>query len=449
MKFQHLVLLCLVVPLFGQVKISAPDVSINNDGEAIIKIDFSASKTFEENELIFSTYKTSNPLDLTSIKFSLLENFENKQRLTIALKDSYLNDYFSFRLSFGESFKKDIFIFLPSDARRIISQRKQQTSFTLPAKKIVGEPEIFEPKDNNELVLMVEDIDIEEKDLDSDDQTEFTPITKITVYAEEIDTIWSVSRSLASSYDASIYQIMWALFMSNPDAFIDGNIHKVRSDLDLNIPSANEIESVDSESAKESINFMDPNIQKNDSKLILTSPEDSINYAENDPIIEDESEATESYVDPDLNKVTESIPQATSQATPEKIVDANTSIVNLKASSDSNRQVSSSTDRSSMSLIIISLLSFAFGVTIAYFLISRGKKTIKNDNDEADIQDSNLDTELSIENDDEMQQLDLARAYIEMGAFEDANKILDELQEASSSKRILDDIKVLQSKLEL
>ena len=449
MKFQHLVLLCLVVPLFGQVKISAPDVSINNDGEAIIKIDFSASKTFEENELIFSTYKTSNPLDLTSIKFSLLENFENKQRLTIALKDSYLNDYFSFRLSFGESFKKDIFIFLPSDARRIISQRKQQTSFTLPAKKIVGEPEIFEPKDNNEQVLMAKDIDIDEKDLDLDDQTEFTPITKSTVYAEEIDTIWSVSKSLASSYDASIYQIMWALFMSNPDAFIDGNIHKVRSDLDLNIPSANEIESVDSESAKESINFMDPNIQKNDSKLILTSPEDSINYAENDPIIEDESEATESYVDPDLNKVTEPIPQATSQATPEKIVDANTSIVNLKASSDSNRQVISSTDRSSMSLIIISLLSFAFGVTIAYFLISRGKKTIKNDNDEADIQDSNLDTELSIENDDEMQQLDLARAYIEMGAFEDANKILDELKEASSSKRILDDIKVLQSKLEL
>ena len=242
---------------------------------------------------------------------------------------------------------------------------------------------------------------------------------------------------------------MWALFMSNPDAFIDGNIHKVRSDLDLNIPSANEIESVDSESAKESINFMDPNIQKNDSKLILTSPEDSINYAENEPIIEDESEATESYIDPDLNGVTVPIPQATSQATPEKIVDANTSIVNLKASSDSNRQVSSSTDRSFMPLIIISLLSFAFGVTIAYFLISRGKKTVKNDNDETDIQDSNLDTDLSIENDDEMQQLDLARAYIEMGAFEDANKILDELQEASSSKRILDDIKVLQSKLEL
>ena len=449
MKFQHLVLLCLVVPLFGQVKISAPDVSINNDGEAIIKIDFSASKTFEENELIFSTYKTSNPLDLTSIKFSLLENFENKQRLTIALKDSYLNDYFSFRLSFGESFKKDIFIFLPSDARRIISQRKQQTSFTLPAKKIVGEPEIFEPKDNNEPVLMAEGVDIEEEDLDLDDQTEFTPITKSTVYAEEIDTIWSVSKSLASSYDASIYQIMWALFMSNQDAFIDGNIHKVRSDLDLNIPSANEIESVDSESAKESINFMDPNIQKNDSKLILTSPEDFINYEEKEPIIENETEATESYIDPVLNEVTEPIPQATSQATPEKIVDANTSIVNLKASSDSNRQVSSSTDRSSMSLIIISLLSFAFGVTIAYFLISRGKKTIKNDNDEADIQDSNLDTELSIENDDEMQQLDLARAYIEMGAFEDANKILDELQEASSSKRILDDIKVLQSKLEL
>ncbi|RCL42881.1 MAG: hypothetical protein DBW96_00300 [SAR86 cluster bacterium] len=449
MKFQHLVLLCLVVPLFGQVKISSPDVSINNDGEAIIKIDFSASKTFEENELIFSTYKTSNPFDLTSIKFSLLENFENKQRLTIALKDSYLNDYFSFRLSFGESFKKDIFIFLPSDARRIISQRKQQTSFTLPAKKIVGEPEIFEPKDNNEPVLMAEDIDIEEMDLDLDDKNEITPITKSTVYAEEIDTIWSVSRSLASSYDASIYQIMWALFISNPDAFIDGNIHKVRSDLDLNIPSANEIESVDSESAKESINFMDPNIQKNDSKLILTSPEDSINYAENEPIIEDESEATESYIDPLLDEVTEPIPQATSKATPEKIVDANTSIVNLNSSSDSNRQMSSSTDRSSMSLIIISLLSFAFGVTIAYFLISRGKKTIKNDNDETDIQDSNLDTELSIENDDEMQQLDLARAYIEMGAFEDANKILDELQEASSSKRILDDIKVLQSKFEL
>ena len=441
--------MCLVVPLFGQVKISAPEVSINNDGEAIIRMDFSASKTFEENELIFSTYKTLNPLDLTSIKFSLLENFENKQRLTIALEDSYLNDYFSFRLSFGESFKKDIFIFLPSDARRIISQRKQQTSFTLPAKKIVGEPEIFEPKDNKEPVLMAEDIDIEEINLDLDDQNEFTPITKSTVYAEEIDTIWSVSKSLASSYDASIYQIMWALFMSNPDAFIDGNIHKVRSDLDLNIPSANEIESVDSGSAKQSINFMDQNIQKNDSKLILTSPEDPINYAENEPIIEDEPEALESYIDPAIDEILEVIPQVKSQPTPEKIVDANTSIINLNSSPESNGQVSSSADRSSMSLIIISLLSFAFGVTIAYFLISRGKKSAKNDNDEIDIQDSYLDTELSIDNDKEMQQLDLARAYIEMGAFEDANKILNELQEASSSKRILNDIKVLQSKLEL
>ena len=41
--------------------------------------------------------------------------------------------------------------------------------------------------------------------------------------------------------DASIYQIMWSIYLGNKDAFIDGNINLVRNDKDLIIPSYSSI----------------------------------------------------------------------------------------------------------------------------------------------------------------------------------------------------------------
>ena len=75
--------------------------------------------------------------------------------------------------------------------------------------------------------------------------------------SDEVETIWSVSKSVSQNYDASIYQIMWGFYLENPNAFIDEDINRVRGDIDLALPSQELVASTSAISAKESIAFMD------------------------------------------------------------------------------------------------------------------------------------------------------------------------------------------------
>ena len=70
---------------------------------------------------------------------------------------------------------------------------------------------------------------------------------------------------------------MWALYLSNENAFIDKNIHQVRGDLDLRIPAEDFIKNIDASFAKSSILSMGKNKKNTDSQLLkLVSPTDMI-----------------------------------------------------------------------------------------------------------------------------------------------------------------------------
>jgi len=91
-----------------------------------------------------------------------------------------------------------------------------------------------------------------------------------SIPSDEVETIWSVSKSVSQNYDASIYQIMWGFYLENPNAFIDEDINRVRGDIDLFLPSQELVASTSAISAKESIAFM--NAQKNQTKRSSIKP---------------------------------------------------------------------------------------------------------------------------------------------------------------------------------
>ena len=75
-------------------------------------------------------------------------------------------------------------------------------------------------------------------------------LTPKVVESENIETMWSVAQSVKDNYDASIYQIMWAFYLENPNAFIDENINLVRNDLDLVMPSSDLVMSTENTRCK-------------------------------------------------------------------------------------------------------------------------------------------------------------------------------------------------------
>ena len=52
----------------------------------------------------------------------------------------------------------------------------------------------------------------------------------IMVNTSDTGTIWSAGTKLAEQYDLSLYNVMYALYEANPDAFTNGNIHAMKAD---------------------------------------------------------------------------------------------------------------------------------------------------------------------------------------------------------------------------
>ena len=91
--------------------IGSPEVSINSKGNYLIEIQMSNFASLEEEDIVLSNFKSSEPLVDEEFEFTLFENLDSYKRLTLALQNSYDDDYFSFRLSIQGKASKDIFIF--------------------------------------------------------------------------------------------------------------------------------------------------------------------------------------------------------------------------------------------------------------------------------------------------------------------------------------------------
>lgn len=428
--------------LYASIVIGSPNVEINSEGLYLVQIKISSTTNLAEDDISITNFKSNDDLSDFNFEFKIFENLQDYKRLTLALPSTHLEDYISFRLDIKNELKKDIFIFLPQND--LVPKAKSQVSFKLPSKKIYGEPQRYD----------LEKILSEESNYEDPDPSESNafslakPANDITEEAEdpksipsdEVETIWSVSKSVSQNYDASIYQIMWGFYLENPNAFIDEDINRVRGDIDLALPSQELVASTSAISAKESIAFMDArNSQLKRSAikpiLKLTAP---VEIFTDTQVMKDSINSSTSESQLDLVKEVDN-----SQLNASEIVEKNTSFIELKSQSDFS--INTNTSKNSQAfdlrdLFWVGVLSLLLGFAIAYMLIRSSKRpTFTKAAVEEDLQDerNTFQTNLSISNDIETQELDLVRTYIEMDDWESATKILDKLIANSTNDLIV------------
>lgn len=428
--------------LYASIVIGSPNVEINSEGLYLVQIKISSTTNLAEDDISITNFKSNDDLSDFNFEFKIFENLQDYKRLTLALPSTHQEDYISFRLDIKNELKKDIFIFLPQND--LVPKAKSQVSFKLPSKKIYGEPQRYD----------LEKILSEESNYEDSDPSESNafslakPANDITEEAEdaksipsdEVETIWSVSKSVSQNYDASIYQIMWGFYLENPNAFIDEDINRVRGDIDLALPSQELVASTSAISAKESIAFMDArNSQLKRSAikpiLKLTAP---VEIFTDTQVMEDSINSSTSESQLDLVKEVDN-----SQLNASEIVEKNTSFIELKSQSDFS--INTNTSKNSQAfdlrdLFWVGVLSLLLGFAIAYMLIRSSKRpTFTKAAVEEDLQDESntFQTNLSISNDIETQELDLVRTYIEMDDWESATKILDKLIANSTNDLIV------------
>ena len=428
--------------LYASIVIGSPNVEINSEGLYLVQIKISSTTNLAEDDISIKNFKSNDDLSDFNFEFKIFENLQDYKRLTLALPSTHLEDYISFRLDIKNELKKDIFIFLPQND--LVPKAKSQVSFKLPSKKIYGEPQRYdlekilseesnyedpEPSESNAFSLAKPANDITEEAEDPK-----------SIPSDEVETIWSVSKSVSQNYDASIYQIMWGFYLENPNAFIDEDINRVRGDIDLALPSQELVASTSAISAKESVAFMDARNSQLKRSVIkpilkLTAPVEIFTDTE---VMKDSINSSTSESQLDLVKEVDN-----SQLNASEIVEKNTSFIELKSQSDFS--INANTSKNSQAfdlwdLFWVGVLSLLLGFAIAYMLIRSSKRpTFTKAAVEEDLQDESntFQTNLSISNDIETQELDLVRTYIEMDDWESATKILDKLIANSTNDLIV------------
>ena len=430
----------------ASVIIGSPNVEINTEGLYLVKIKISSNNSIAEDKILLTNFKSDDELSDFEFEYQIFENLEDYIRLTLAISNTYPEDYISFRLSIKEELKKDIFIFLPQN--NLTSSNQSEVSFKLPAKKIYGEPERYDIAR-----ILSED---QNDDPDTEENNTFSlakPINSqkgeinesLSIPSDEVETIWSVSTSVSKNYDASIYQIMWGFYLENPNAFIDEDINLVRGDVDLNLPSQELVASTSNVTAKESIVFMGSRQNLINEPLIkpilkLTAPTEIFNDSEGGGTDENTASSSNLISIQEIDN---------SGLTASEIVQKNTSVISLNTESD----YSSASDIPSnarsfglQDLFWVGLISLFIGFVVAYMLIKYRKSPVYTKSAlEEDLLDENntFQTNLSVSNDIETQELDLVRTYLEMGDWQSATKILDKLIANSSNDSIVSEARLL------
>ncbi len=429
--------------------IGSPIVEINPEGLYLIQIKISSTDNLEEDEILITNFKSDDEFSDFTFEYRIFENLEDYKRLTLAIPKNYLKDYISFRLNIKTALKKDIFIYLPQND--LAPSPKSQVSFKLPAKKIYGEPQRYdiarilseEPNyEDNSGVNETKTFSLEKPINDKNK----VPERPQSIPSNEVETIWSVSQSVSQNYDASIYQIMWGFYLENPNAFIDEDINMVRGDVDLNLPSPELVASTSNIRAKESIAFM--NLKRNNVQepvikpiLKLTAPVEIFNDSSGENKVTDNSSHQSN-----LNLIKEI---DNSKLSASEIVVKNTSIIELESETDFSSKAKSSNNSKTFGfqdLFWVGVLSLLLGFVIAYMLIRFSKRpifTIAAAQEDLLDENNTFQTNLSISNDIETQELDLVRTYIEMEDWEGATKILNKLIANSSNDLIVSEARLL------
>ena len=399
--------------IFADILLSSPKIKLNAQDQRVIELKIQ-NADLRDGDILLKEYKTDNIIDETNIDYTLINSFESYQIFTIALSKDYDEDYFSFKISIKDSFSKDIFIFLPSKIRNFYQENPDKKTYeTITPKKI---------ESNKQPVSIPK---IEPKPSNSEPQI---------LKASEITTVWSMAKKIkGSNENISIYQIMWSIYLGNKEAFLNENINLIRKDIDIIVPSNTQIENVSYEIARDSILRMNESFSQSlksasKSLLILTAPK----------IIDDVEETNNNEIKEDASQVS-----FDENIDPKTLIEENTRQISIGLENETldnllDEEIQSSNQEQNsfevFDIIFISLISLASGALLALIFIQlrniRNSKNIEYDFEEA-LDDnstfSSMPSDLSIENNKDQQQFDLAVTYYEMNDKSSAKNILTNL----------------------
>ena len=432
------ILLSLSFGIQADIALSSPKVNVNEQGQFLIKFTVNSDSRIKSKDFLLNEYQSNTPLAENLIAFTLFEEEGDFDKFTIALGNDYPEDYFSFQLVIKDELKKNVFIFLPSRYKSFSSEPEYTASKELLKKSKTPEVKsesLTDPKITLQDKLPNIEVDEEET------------LEEFIIKSADITTIWSLASSIADKVDADIYQIMWAIFLANENAFIDGNINLVRADIDLAIPNDSVLSNISSSFAKDSIQNMNSSIKKIGvsqnvrSILTLTAPKDDTETMVQQ--VETAIEIKEPSIPTPINRDMANL-------TPEDFIETNSKTIKLGVDNEPLEKLQETVSVESNSvgaldLILVGLAALVAGFLIALFYIQRNtkKSLVISDEDIYDFDNpadeggiEGLPSGLSVKNDMDTQQLDLAMTYIEMGNTEDAKAILEELASSTDNKEL-------------
>ena len=446
MRYLFLLSLVFCLNAFSDVFLSSPKIKLNAQDQRVIELRIE-NERINDGDITLNEYKTNNPINESFIEYTLINDFGNYYIFTIVLDDEYLEDYFSFKILIKENFAKDIFIYLPSKVRNTFNNTEPYKPERASSKNTFSLSNKNQNAVSEKLEQVEPDILIEDKEenivLNKTEQTK-PEIKQNNIFkSSEITTVWSMAEKIkGQNENISIYQVMWSIYLGNRKTFLNDNINLIRADLDILIPSLNDIESISFQIAKESILDMNESYASRlqsatKSLLVLTAPN----------VIEDINDGKEVKLKTeDQNQI-----DFENKKDPEILIEQNTKQIRLEVENEildeitELKQTITEVDNKfqTFDLIFISLISLASGVLLALIFIQirnmRTSKEIQYDFEEASDDKSTLTTlpsDLSIKNDIDQQQFDLALTYYEMSDKENAEALLKNLIQTTKKSKI-------------
>ena len=405
--------------IFADIRLSSPQIKLNSQDQRVIEIKIQDAN-IKDGDIFLNQYKSSDPINEADITYTLIENFASYQTFTIVLSEQYLEDYFSFKLRIKDKFEKDIFIFLPSKIRNYNSNQPLARSIT---------------RNIQEDAIPIEKNPVKQK---------ISKEAPKVIKAEEITTMWSMAEKVKlNAGDISIYQIMWAIYLGNKDAFIEDNINLIRNDVDISVPDQTDMQNISYEFAKDSILEMNDTFTSGFSSasrslLVLTAPNvtESIEEVAEDPVIEkNENLSLDGMMSPKdfIEKNTKDIKVGIESEVVDEFFDKVAE--SEEQSENSNIEI--------IDLIFISLISLISGILLALIYINFRKIKSSRNNIEYDFEEAKEDNSdnimpsgLSVENNEDQQQLDLAIMYFEMDNKKRALSILNNIINKTNNESI-------------
>jgi FimV-like protein len=428
MKYLLASLFFVISTISADSLISSPKITTNETGLRVIELKIK-DNNLNDKDIKLLEYRSEEGIDAEKIEYTILKDNDTYYEYLIALSGSYSSDYFNFKIKIKDDFSKDIFIFLPSINRSSFDDRKKSTTVTSinPLSKVLDDDEArpavgIKPK----IQKPIEDPSFSGK----------------TIPAGDIKTMWSLATDIAkSSDDLSIYQIMWSIYLGNPSAFINENINLVRDDIDIIVPSYEVMSRNSSSDSKAAILRMNKSFSldfRTPAKSLLTLTAPKINKENELNLVKDNEDGKVDLVS--IESISNSPKDIISQNTSTLVIKTNNQTIDDLVEISVAEEEEKSSEFNFIDLLFVAGISALCGVFLSLIFIQLNKnrrKTVVYDFDEAPSsgpETQALPSGLSIKNNKDEQELDLASTYIEMGELEQAHIILRNIVKKSENK---------------